>query len=398
MSEEHFQNLPIAPPDDILARVPPGIPSFLANTDASRRVRQAYIQHVVSSILTYRIFHPFLFTLGRRYDRADILFQDMSTKLRHKSTRREAVWRQHTLHAAYSVSSAKQSINKVATVIIDEIVNQIKYFADPKHLEKITTAVRRIVKIAAETWRYSRLERELISAKLPAAEDSEEPLSEWSEGDGHAHSRVDQLPSKEGERRRVLLRLLPSVRREPTHEDLRDDTKIDDHGCVYSHGIALFSDSPPVVARIQELQQRGFERPVPPEHLGTVEQPHTHTQSNSAVPPIQSAQASSIPTTSTLPFIIPQANITERSGAQISGSKDIAQHGEILKTHGENRNEDSAFQDRFEAPESSEKSNSDSSQDTFDDRPLSKPKSAKDDTVPNWGASGGQVPGDSEGW
>lgn len=322
----------------------------------------------------------------------------MSTKLRHKSTRREAVWRQHTLHAAYSVSSAKQSINKVATVIIDEIVNQIKYFADPKHLEKITTAVRRIVKIAAETWRYARLERELISAKLPAAEDSEEPLSEWSEGDGHAHSRVDQLPSKEGERRRVLLRLLPSVRREPTHEDLRDDTKIDDHGCVYSHGIALFSDSPPVVARIQELQQRGFERPVPPEHLGTVEQPHTHTQSNSAVPPIQSAQASSIPTTSTLPLIIPQANITERSRAQISGSKDIAQHGEILKTHGENRNEDSAFQDRFEASESSEKSNSDSSQDTFDDRPLSKPKSAKDDTVPNWGASGGQVPGDSEGW
>jgi hypothetical protein len=37
------------------------------------------------------------------------------------------------------------------------------------------------------------------SAKLPAAEDSEEPLSEWSEGDGHAHSRVDQLPKESGD-------------------------------------------------------------------------------------------------------------------------------------------------------------------------------------------------------
>ncbi len=139
LSEEYFQNLPIAPPNDVLARVPPGLPSFLANTDASRRIRQAYVQHVVSSVLTYRIFHPFLFTLGRRYDGADILFQDMSRKLRYKSIRKECVWRQHTLHAAYSVSSAKQSINKVATVIIDEIVNQIKHFADPKHNNGCTT-------------------------------------------------------------------------------------------------------------------------------------------------------------------------------------------------------------------------------------------------------------------
>ncbi|KAI9879469.1 MAG: hypothetical protein M1830_008428 [Pleopsidium flavum] len=398
LSEEHFQNLPIAPPDDILARVPPDIPSFLANTEASRRVRQAYIQHVVSSVLTYRIFHPFLFTLGRRYDRADILFQDMSTKLRHKSTRREAVWRQHTLHAAYSVSSAKQSINKVATVIIDEIVNQIKYFADPKHLEKITTAVRRIVKIAAETWRYARLERELISAKLPAAEDSEEPLNEWSEGDGYDQSKADQLPSREGEPRRVLLRLLPVVFREPTHEDLRDDTKVDNNGCIFSHGVALFSDSPPVVARIQELQHRGFERPVSAGDLGMVEQPRTYTQSNRGVPPNQSARGSSIPTTSALPLTISEGNIIDKLGAQISESKDIVQPGGNLQTQGENRSESSVCQDHFTGRESSERTNPGSSQDTFDNRPPFNPKSAKGDPVPDWGTSGVRLPGDSDGW
>ena len=279
----------------MLALVPPGLPSFVANTDASRRVRQAYVQHVVSSVLTYRIFHPFLFTLGRRYDGADLLFQDMSRKLRHKSIRRECVWRQHTLHAAYSVSSAKQSINKVATVIIDEIVNQIKHFADPTHIERITTAVRRIVKIAAETWRYARLERELITARLPTAEDSKEPINEWFESDDHGEPKRNDLPSKGGLPRRVLLRLLPIICREPTHEELRDDTTIDDQGCMYSNGIALFSDSPAVIARTEELQQRGLEQPLSPtkKTAEKVEQQHSTARSSSNSPPSQSTHAAS---------------------------------------------------------------------------------------------------------
>lgn len=367
-------------------------------------MRQAYIQHIVSSVLTYRIFHPFLFTLGRRYDGADILFQDMSRKLRHKSTRREAVWRQHTLHAAYSVSSAKQSINKIATVIIDEIVSQIKHFADPKYLERITTAVRRVVKIAAETWRYARLERELIFARMPAAEDSGENISEWSEGDGEDRSNVEESTLEAREPRRVLLRLLPIIRREPTHEDLRDDSKVCDTGCLYSRGVALFSDSPPVLARIQELQQYGFEAPISPGQVGPVEQPGNSIQQSNVVPSVTSVQGPSIPTMSKLSLVEPPINILERTGAHISDGKEIVQPGENGKPQGEllelqrNRSNNSALPNNSGASGSSERSNSGSSPDAIGDLPSFRPRTAKEDTVPNWGAPGGEVPGNRDGW
>jgi hypothetical protein len=47
---------------------------------------------------------------------------------------REAFWRQQTFKAA---SDAKQSINVVAAVIVDEIVDHIRHFADPKKLDAL---------------------------------------------------------------------------------------------------------------------------------------------------------------------------------------------------------------------------------------------------------------------
>src|SRR6266487_1835015 len=56
LSVEHFQFLPIEPPHEVLMKIPPGIPNFLDNTQPSREIRAAYVQHLVSNILTYRIF------------------------------------------------------------------------------------------------------------------------------------------------------------------------------------------------------------------------------------------------------------------------------------------------------------------------------------------------------
>ena len=402
LSEEHFQNLPIAPPNDVLARVPPGLPSFLANTDPSRRIRQAYVQHVVSSVLTYRIFHPFLFTLGRRYDGADILFQDMSRKLRYKSIRKECIWRQHTLHAAYSVSSAKQSINKVATVIIDEIVNQIKHFADPKYFEKIITAVRRIVKIAAETWRYARLERELITARLPAAEDNEEAIGEWFEIDDQNPARPPRSGSPERESRKVLLRLLPIICREPTHEELRDEPKTDDSGCIYSYGVALFSNSPAVVARIKELHQRGSDKPISPGITAMVEQQRSNPKPSGMNAPIQTAQILPTPVRPTSPRPTASGDIQSKKEAVPLKSKDIGQTKVTANPHKDtvqpqrNRSHDGTPTSRGGfGGQDSERSHSGSSQETFSDRRSSDAKNEKYDPVPSWGSSGGPVPG---GW
>jgi hypothetical protein len=138
------------------------------------------------------MFGPFLFSLGRRYDKADSLFLSMSNHIREKSTRKEAIWRQQTLLAAFTSSGAKQRINTAACTVIDEIVAEIRHFADPKEEEGIRIAVRRIVKLAAETWRFARLEKEMITATMPAVQDEK-----------HAFTGVDFWPPyKAGEQLR----------------------------------------------------------------------------------------------------------------------------------------------------------------------------------------------------
>jgi serine/arginine repetitive matrix protein 2 len=228
-----------------------------------RHLRAAYVAHIVSAMVTFRVFGPFLFSLGRRYDKADSLFQSMSNHIRDKSTRKEAVWRQQTLLAAFTSSGAKQRINTAAGTVVDEIVAEIKHFADPKEEEGIKIAVRRIVKLAAETWRFARLERELIIATMPAVHDDKH---EFAGPEYWSAYRSEETPiasladiAHADERPRLLLRLFPVIHREPKHENFRSskDEKPDE-GCVYHHGSALYADARPVEARREELRAAGL--------------------------------------------------------------------------------------------------------------------------------------------
>lgn len=260
LSKEHFSYIPIDPPKDILSKIPPELPPFLDNTPASRELRCAYVQHVVSKTLTYRIFQPFLFTLGRRYDKADTFFQMLSMDIRRKSVRREAFWRQQTLKAAYTASDAKQSINVVAAVIVDEIIDQIKHFADPKQLDALLTAVRKIVKLAAETWRLARVERELVIATLPPLDAEDESSDGWheygaGEGEKGGDGDGDGGHGDGGSGRHVVLRTFPQIMREAAHEDFADDEQKASR-CVYAHGTVLYADSAAVLARHEELAKK----------------------------------------------------------------------------------------------------------------------------------------------
>ena len=227
-------------------KVPESFPPFLSASESANQLRALYVQHIISRMLHERIFEPFLFTLPWRLKDADLLFKEMSQKTRRKSVRREAVWRQHTLHAAYTASSAKQSINKIAAIIVDDVVDEIKYFANPSSWERVTVGVRRIVKLAAETWRYARLEREMITASFPPAIP---PLIEYVD------ENTFGVPSTQGQQREVLLSLLPMIEREPAHECHRTTANMDDQGCIYSLGTFLSSDDPAVLARLAELQR-----------------------------------------------------------------------------------------------------------------------------------------------
>jgi hypothetical protein len=272
LSHEHFAYLPIDPPKDILSKIPSEIPSFLDNTPASRALRAAYVQHVVSKTLTYRVFQPFLFTLGRRYDKADTFFQMLSMDIRRKSVRREAFWRQQTLKAAYTTSDAKQSINVAAAVIVDEIIDHIRHFADPRQLDSLLTAVRKIVKLAAETWRHARVERELVLASFPAPDAEAIDNEGWNEYGAKEESAPAPADGPKPEpSRHVVLRTFPRVVREAAHEDFAvgPDRAT---SCVYTSGQVLYSDSPVVMARLQELAKKSTETLVVVEEQKKVEE------------------------------------------------------------------------------------------------------------------------------
>lgn len=197
-----------------------------------------------------------MFSLGRRYDKADSLFLSMSNHIRDKSTRKEAIWRQQTLLAAFTSSGAKQRINTAAGTVVEEIVNAIKHFADPKEEESIKIGVKRIVKIAAETWRFARLEREMITATMPALQDEEHRFTSpeyWP-----AYLSDSTTTTSSGAQPQLLLRLFPVIYRESKHENFNNDGEQPDTGCVYHHGLALYDNAEPVLRRAEELKSAGL--------------------------------------------------------------------------------------------------------------------------------------------
>jgi hypothetical protein len=207
-----------------------------------------------------------LFSLGRRYDKADSLFLSMSHHIRDKSTRKEAIWRQQTLLAAFTSSGAKQRINTAAGTVVEEIVSAIKHFADPREEEGIKIAVKRIVKLAAETWRFARLEREMINATMPALLDEEHQFTGteyWPSYDSYKPegtligSLVDHSTPID-EKPQLLLRLFPVIWRESKHENFHADGEKPDEGCIFHHGLALYDDAEPVVQRMEELKSAGL--------------------------------------------------------------------------------------------------------------------------------------------
>lgn len=249
LSVEHFQDTIDVIPSEVAMHIPETMPSFLSSSDGSVRLRAAYIEHVVSSILTRRIFKPFLFTLSLRDRSTDQLFQRWSDHMRSKSTRKEAFWRQRTLHAAYTVSSAKQSINKVAGIIVDEIIEAIKHFAHRTRLDQITVAVRRIVKTAAETWRYARLEIPMITASMS---EEERPYFMRLKTNHEPTPADHEVP---GSARQALLTLFPIIEREAIYHEMGEGSPKSDQGYTYFPGRMLYVDDPQVITSSNAVEQ-----------------------------------------------------------------------------------------------------------------------------------------------
>lgn len=249
LSTTYFKTPPAAPPAEALTIIPEVLRVIYDSTPRSMQNRSALIAHLISTILVDRVFTPFLFGLGCRSQETENLLEKVSDHLLTKHSRKEATWRQHTLLAAYTTSDAKLRMNREAGRVVDEIMEAIRPFAsDPDTTtDEIRGVVRKVVKLAVETWRYVRLEHERTEAVMPG--DVDEDLSMGPEQglwipysmDGCVNSDSD-MPDQ-AENKRMLLRVFPVVRRERVETGYSTAENVcNDKGCVYSKGWALYSD------------------------------------------------------------------------------------------------------------------------------------------------------------
>jgi hypothetical protein len=227
----------------------------------------SFIVHALCKIIVEMIFTPFLFGVDAGTDDKDSTFSNMSEQLKSRSTKKEAMWRQSTLLAHFSSPEAKQRINTAAVAVVQAMLAVVQPFLGPDETDDVRNKIRAIVKLATETWRYSRLERERIYAIFPpngqtAEEDSK--VAFWpAQSFDPAKYPVNAVkplfegkPDSNGEDRTLVLRLLPVIRREPIDEAFKASAaEKNDRGSVYSYGLALYDDAPPVIARLNELRQ-----------------------------------------------------------------------------------------------------------------------------------------------
>ena len=137
-------------------------------------------------------------------------------------------------------------MNKEAGKVMDDIVSAISPFVgDEARIDELRAAVRKVVKLAVETWRYARLERERIEAFMPSMNYQDGDVAEegfWQPfeiGEGS----VTKSYGSQQVTGQLQLRVFPIVRRERVQAPFRISEKDrSDCGCVYSKGFALYID------------------------------------------------------------------------------------------------------------------------------------------------------------
>ncbi|MCJ1385437.1 hypothetical protein MMC17_008560 [Xylographa soralifera] len=234
-------------PSYIKDEIPASLPDFSAGSASSIRLRASYIQHLISRTLNLRIFQPFLFTLDQRQEAADPLFEDWSHSLWKKSAKREAIWRQQTLQAAYTARTAKEATNKIAGQLVAEISGEIQYFVSKDESEAVQGALKRIVKLAVETWRHARLEEGMVRASMSSN------LHSSMLGVGVLPRAIPASRAQSDMKTTHILTTFPFIGKIKSEHYLESDMNGENY--VYSNGLALYQDSAIVLERLAELRQ-----------------------------------------------------------------------------------------------------------------------------------------------
>lgn len=227
---------------------------FYLDTTASQQIRAAFVTYIIYSVMTTNIFTSFAFALGKEEQKLEELFCNISSHLGGRDSRKEAVWRRLTLDATLRGNSSKENINANAASIVVGLTKKLNPFVHDEDKEMVSEAVAKIIKQAFKTWRLARIEKEVIIARMPGADEFEGSsrdirdlwLPQVFETSRYSEELGNSLPGDESPR--MLLGLSPLVERAMTKEESYEDiAEASTEYFLLSKGTALYSDAPPIL-------------------------------------------------------------------------------------------------------------------------------------------------------
>ncbi|KMU75080.1 hypothetical protein CISG_04367 [Coccidioides immitis RMSCC 3703] len=101
---------------------------------------------------------------------------------------------------------------------------------------------------------------------MPSADDEQAANDLWEE---FIYDQSSAKAKESGGPKVPLLRMLPRIHREPVHEDfLQPEEAEKANPCVYLPGVILYTDSPSVIARREEISRKTVDPSAPADGAG----------------------------------------------------------------------------------------------------------------------------------
>lgn len=225
-------------------RMPFSIPT--GNIEASKLLRLAGVEHIISESLCANIFRPVAM-----HDCADSgVFEAISERLHRQNPWKEAMWRTSTVGALDGHTDLDA---KLRHMVADVMKLAGPLVADGSR-ELVAAELEGLFKLAFETWKPAQQNLSRIFATTALSHDPE-AWESHSEQDNFCGVSEDELADIDSQR--MVLCLFPRIYRERTFT-IDKGVDPEDAGCVYFPGTALYADAGAHVVGLKE--HRDLER------------------------------------------------------------------------------------------------------------------------------------------
>lgn len=214
------------------------------NIEASKLLRLAGVEHIISESLCTNIFRPVAM-----HDCSDSsVFEAISERLHKQNPWKEAMWRTSTVSAL----DGHTNLDAKLRLMVADVMKLTSPLIAAESRDLVATELEALFKLAFEIWKPAQQNLSRIFATTVLSHASAGSWESHSEQDNFYGASEDELADIDAQQK--VLCLFPRIYRERT---FTIDKGIDpeDPGCVYFPGAALYADAEAHVVGLKEHRE-----------------------------------------------------------------------------------------------------------------------------------------------